>query len=766
MFEKSKTKKMVCKMISVTLVTALFMMSGCTGNKLDVPELVKPKVMNESFRPVGYSDIGDILLKDAVVVPTDYCHFWKAGTAIAEIHVSIGQYVEKGDLLATADIKQTRENITRIQEEKENYIQNYATDCAIYEQQIQELEYRKQGCDKLNDLPGANQAATELSVMKENHRYDQLLYEYKIKKYDRELSEYYEIIEDGKLYARHSGYVSFCKNLAQTNQVSAVENVVIISDYEDCYINLLYENINSGICDKYELIYTYKNGEKCELQEFPYQTYEVLAAEGRELYPLMRLKFAEESMMPEVGSSVPVYFGKNMLEDVLCVGRDSLYEDSKGYYVYVKTETGKEIRYIEIGKKDDKNVQVVSGLQEGELVFYSSEALVPNDYEVFTVKSEIYKDIQDTDRILKIEEKTTIVFSDYEGELVEVTADDGDEVAEGDTICKIKINEGSAALADMRNTMESMKTTHKTRMEGFDEQIEDLEELQKQPIEQTIEVPDENGNMVKKKQYIARPYFRGEIGCQIAIARLNKEKTEREFQYQMKVLQEQYNKASKNNDGTGIISIIAKEPGVVQGMYNVVGDKIKVGATLCKVETPISPYVGIITDTPLHLNQKVTFIDEGIEETYSGTVIGLGGETLRSRVHITTLEDGIYLNQGGDDGERNGNWAYIQPESEEYFTHYSLDEEKYVDYAARTLTDVFCLPTGILSSEKVLLTGEMLFFVWKIEDGELIKHYVDYLYSAVDEEGYRYDCVVNGIHEGDELALYSGAELDVISLGL
>jgi len=158
----------------------------------------------------------------------------------------------------------------------------------------------------------------------------------------------------------------------------------------------------------------------------------------------------------------------------------------------------------------------------------------------------------------------------------------------------------------------------------------------------------------------------------------------------------------------------------------------------------------------------VTFIDDGIEERYSGKVIGLGGEAFNSRVFLTTLDDGVYVSQGGDDGTTNGNWAYILPDDDAYYTHQSLDGDKTVSYAAQTVEGAFALPTGILRSERDFMSGDELYFVWKIEDGTLVKHYVNYIYSAVDEEGYRIDCIMNGIEEGDVLAYYEGGETPTI----
>lgn len=762
MFSRLSRIKMIHKAGAIAFAAALFLMPGCSGKNADIPELMAPVVMNESFRPVSYGDVGTLEYRDAMVVPTTYGHFFETATYVSEIYVELGQYVEAGTLLASADIKQTQELISSIQKEKEHYIQTHSNSNSIYEQELMELDYKKQGFEMLKDGQGAGQTAKDIAILQENHRYDELLYEYKLKKYDQSLSEYYEIVNNGEIYARKSGYVSFCRDLGVSNYLEAAENVVVISDYENCYVELSTEQITSNICERYPNIYTMLGGVKYELVESPYQVYEVLAAESKDMYPNLRLRFEDESKMPSVGNSIPVFFAKEVAENVLFIGKDSLYEDAQGHYVYVKTDTGKDVRRIEIGKKDEKNVEVVSGLKEGEKVFYSSESLMPSEYEMYTVQSGQYVDLQSSDRIQKVDKSTKSVFADYEGKIVEIVADDSDYVEKNGVICKIEVDEGTAALADMRNTMESMKNNYENQLESMEELIESLEEQQKQPIEQTIEVTDEDGNVKKKKQYITRPYIRGEISCQIAITRLRIEQAEREYQYQLMLLQERYNKASKNNDGTGIISICADREGTIKKFDYRVGDKVELGDELCQIETPCNPYAAIITKAPLGVNQKVTFIDEGLEEKYTGTIIGPGGNAL-DRVQIDTLDGDIYVHNTGFDG-KNGWWNYIQLDDNEYFTNYSLEGDKYVEYSARTIPEAFVLPTGIVNSEYLIVDQCKLYFVWKIEAGELVKQYVEYLYSAVDENGYRYDCVISGIQDGDELAKNQNAKMDAVFL--
>ncbi len=760
MGRKKQKIKVLHKMGVLLLCVACVGMTGCARAKtaMDIPPLVEPKVMNEAFRPVGYGDVGKIEYRDAVVVPTYHCHFWENSTMIEEIHVELGEYVEEGTLLATADIEQAQEMMDSIATEKENCKQAHTIANIVHEEKLKELGYKQQGFLVLEDEEGANQTNKEISVLKENHRYDELLYEYKMSQYDRKLSEYSKIVKDGKLYARNSGYVCYVKNTEEPEPVKPAENVVVIADYEKVHLELTNETIRQNICEKYTSIYTINNGVKYELKEYAYQDFEVLAAEGRDLYPRVRLKFEDESLTPPVGNCVPVFFEKDSVENVLCIAKDSLYEDDDGYYVYVKTDTGKEVRPIKIGKKDAQSVQVISGLSEGEEVFYSSEAVAPTEYELYTANLDKYEDIQKTEAIYKVETKLQLVHSEYEGEIVEVSARYDDEVEKGAVICKIKIKDGSAALADMKNAMEKHTTLYQRQQKMSDEMIAALMEARNQPVEQEVEVKDKDGNVEKVKQYITRPYMAEELTCQIAVEKIKKEQAQTDYEYQLKIMQENYKKAKENNDGSGVISICAEQSGKIKDINLSVGKKIKVGDVICRIASETSPYVNLLLDYDVQLNQKVEFVDEGIEEIYTGTVVGLSGDSLGNQVFITSLEDGVYITQGSLGDLGRGAQAFVKMDDEEYYTNYSLKGDKYAVCSAKTISNIYTFPFGVVNSEKLILEDEILYFVWKVENGQLVKQYVQYLYSTVDKDGFRRDCVINGIKEGDVLALNRNME--------
>ena len=85
------------------------------------------------------------------------------------------------------------------------------------------------GYQEAADDENINATRLEMSILEENHNYDTLLYEYNIKSYNEDISKYQEIVADGTLVAKESGYVTYIKDLSGGNVAGNLENVVIIS---------------------------------------------------------------------------------------------------------------------------------------------------------------------------------------------------------------------------------------------------------------------------------------------------------------------------------------------------------------------------------------------------------------------------------------------------------------------------------------------------------------------------------------------------------
>ena len=80
-----------------------------------------------------------------------------------------------------------------------------------------------------------------------------------------------------------------------------------------------------------------------------------------------------DDMLAGMNASVKITLDTE--EDVLCVPADAIQEDESGTYVYTsydeKTETFGDAVYVETGISDGENVEIVSGLSEGDEYCYS-----------------------------------------------------------------------------------------------------------------------------------------------------------------------------------------------------------------------------------------------------------------------------------------------------------------------------------------------------------------------------------------------------------
>ena len=137
---KAKISYMLCAMLLLT--------TGCGKEAMEAPELQKPVAVNESYRPVEMGNVGDIEIRDGVVVPTDYCHFYLTTVKVSEVKVEVGDYVEAGTVIVEADSEGATEQISSLSGQKSLNYNAWDINCKIYEQNKKELEYKIKGAVK------------------------------------------------------------------------------------------------------------------------------------------------------------------------------------------------------------------------------------------------------------------------------------------------------------------------------------------------------------------------------------------------------------------------------------------------------------------------------------------------------------------------------------------------------------------------------------------------------------------------------------------
>lgn len=469
--------------ISIGILFSLIV-TGCSG-ETETPELIEPVVNNQSFRPVERGDVGNTVVKLADVVPEEYCHFMKQSTRILEIFVDIGEYVEEGTILATTDMTEIKETLE--QKNAELSLQNTlsANKEKIFREQQRELNLKKEACREQGDKSGVKEYDTQIAIAKENERYDQLLAKHNQTVLQEEIAELKEGMEEGTIKARHAGYVTYVKDLSETDTVDSMENVVIISDYNELHLELaddLFSDFYRQDISRYDQIYTEIGGTKYTVRPFDYTNAQMLAIQSAKLYPRIRLEVEDVTSGMQPGDKLPVYFSQNQKQNVLKIGTDSLYNEGDNYFVYVQNGEKKEKREIQIGYKNDLYVEVTGGLKEGEWVFYSSDAIMPDAYEDYAVKKQVYS--METDELgLRGQIAYTKLYAYTQSETATVEAlyfAQGDTITKGDLLCVLDTETGSAKLKEQQQAIRNLKADYTKSKKEYDAQIVGLEKQIKQ----------------------------------------------------------------------------------------------------------------------------------------------------------------------------------------------------------------------------------------------------------------------------------------------
>lgn len=737
----------LCKRLGIFLAGILSvssLCSGCSREKAEkTPELMEPVAINSSYRPVERGSIGDIEILLGTVVPKQYCSFFLTSVICSEITVQVGDYVKKGDIVAYADIDSSRESLKSLQEELEH-------ENRLFEIENDILEESK------NQLGSAN---SQIAVYDENIRYNRLMHQYRTEKLQEEIESLQQVVDDGVLRAVHDGYVTYVKNISYEPNAQPLENIVIISDTNDIYIELADKKINEYKYSDYENKYINISGEKINVKEMTYSSEEMIQAKINGRYPNVRFALPEGSSI-KIGDTCPIYFVKNKVEDVPIIAKDSLYEENDEYYVYVyKGENQREKRTIAIGASDKNYVQVASGLAEGELVYYESDKRIPSDYSNYEISLSDFE-IENYSKTYELSNELLFKYiCKREGKITKLAVADGDSVEKGDLLYIIDIGEGKAALAEAQNNINRENKTYRTTIKELKKELKKLTD--------------------KKDDYSE---------SQAKIIKLKIDKANETHNYSLKQLQDIYDKIGKDNDGTGKVSVYSEDSGVVRNI------KFSVGESASEGEEILS--VGVATKDKLLVGMReisgVSVYEENIADigesvyikdgdaTYEGKCIGwtVNSANNEDKSYVYSDNDNTYIsfstssgyqypafyveliNKSETDSDENSNRNIN--ENSRYSDLDDISDENPVDNSfydnmpmGRMVTfsyifmqDVITVPKKYIHTE-ISEQDEECSYVWRIVGDTVVKQYVLTNQNLSNEV---YVVILSGVKEGDILA--------------
>ena len=741
-------KKRTEKLIAILLIFAT-LISGC-GETREIPELLEPATDVTLFRSVGRGTVGQKYIEKGFVVPTEYSQFFTKNTVIKEICCDVGQYVNEGDVLAVADIKAVQEELTELQASLDLLMKEHEINLPLHELNTQIINTEKQGYLYVDDQDSAMKCYDKLKLENEDYMYEEQLYQYSIDYYNKEIEEARKLINEGTLKAGKSGYVTYVKDTAKTNTVAMNEAVVVIADYDDYCIELPNIKISNNKYARYELKKALIGGKEVPIEDYEYTTKEIVHARAMNSYPSVRYKMSEPVEL-KVGDCIPLIFVMKNKENVLCLAFDSLNADEGGNYVYVKNNDGTlEKRYVQLGVTDSFYAEVVEGVSEGEMVLYTQESVKPVSYDEYIVETGEYSESISAKGIQKAETVSKAYFAPADGKITELNISVGDEVKKGDVLAVIDKGSGAAELKDIDTQIKHLKMDYEQSVKDADKEIATLHEDNLRMLTD-IEMLEEAGE---------EESVMDSMGCQRRIMEIQeeilgiqKQIAAVEYEDNLRKLNKQAEELKKNNDGTGKISIVAESDGIVGKVYVTNNSIVKLqgdGKPMFSVAGPANGKASLSFKEGVAmpvLKVKATAKVSGSDESYQGEVVSCANN---GKTYIRTDGDKDVKVSVVQNPEQRHESVIVDLHDEEFFDKVNLNECK-IDLDIVNIDGIIVLPGDAVMYEESNLKGESYPFVWKIENGELVKRYIvigtDYGFGNYNEV-----VVFSGVEPGDVLA--------------
>lgn len=694
----------------VVFLAMALLVTGCMEQAgQQAPDLQEPVSRNSACRPVEMGMIGKVEVLLATVVSEEYGHFYQSDVIVEDIKVEVGDHVRKGDILACAGTREEKKRKKELEEELVQEQKKFAWQEKITEQKKEELR-----------LSGEKGAKKQLVLLKEDARYERELYDQRVRELKEEIEGEGQKIQAGLLRARQDGYVTYRKDLAVAAGAAAYENVVVIADRNKQVLEVSDQTIEKYGYSRYEVKYIIAGGKQITVKEISYTEKERMAVRKSKSYPAVRFTCPKKAGF-STGDSCLIYFSKKRSSEVLAVGNDSLHTQGEEQYVYVRDEEGKEEkRLVETGEKDDYRTEVKSGLEEGELVCYTSSAVLPSGHNNYTAERTEYEVRSRTGSCCFADASSYVVTSELEGMVVENMVADGDKIKKGQLLYVIDTGKTKAVMKELSNQILGEKDSYRDTIIAMKEQT-------------AAELKGKKGKCREAAK--KRLQYEKELAAYTHTCTLQQ-------------LERQYKEYKEGNSGDGRVSVYAEYNGRAANCQIKVGERVMAGTYLFSIEREDKTRFLILQIPPLKPQPEVEKRTANVGETitfaysdkkYSGVCTGYTVSSQNeNRVYLSTEKGKGYISKNSLSSFKHPGY-YVELDKEQSPDHLP---EAQVTYAAVHLKEALTVPVSCVHEEN---RGESKsqWYVWREVKEQLVKQYV-----TLDEE----------LNDGVNQVIFSGLE--------
>lgn len=347
----------------------LMTLAGCGEQKAaDAPQLLEPVDVRVDVAQAKIDTIYNITSYDGEIVPhVEELQFVTDGI-VGEVKVSLGELVEKDQVLVTLDETAAREQIASLEEEKKNINttgsfsdRKMAADISLAKLELEQM--RRSGASQLD----CRLKEVDIEKLENELAQAQQLRQMQLEELQRKLDGLQKKLENNQLTAPFSGRVVYLKTMDSGDSVKGYTTVICIAD--ESRVSMVTEYIKQSVITAADRIYVRAADKEYDVEYIPYDDMEYVSAVLRG--ETIKSRFVPDSQEGELqsGQFAVLILVDSYKENVLTIPTNAFYQDKSGRYVY-KMEDGQRVRCnVTVGIITDVKVEVLTGLEEGDVVY-------------------------------------------------------------------------------------------------------------------------------------------------------------------------------------------------------------------------------------------------------------------------------------------------------------------------------------------------------------------------------------------------------------
>lgn len=331
---------------------------------LEQNELLKPAALATSTVTVQKKDVVKADYELGYVVPTTYNLSFEIDGVVSYCDILPGDSVKQYQELASIDQTDLEEELVQLDEQYAQLEKQYA----LLNQQWEEETLRMQ--EQLAALAADTEEAELLQLSIDERAY---AHEAELEEQEQALLVLSAEYDEKNKSMTKNHILSPCDGIVMDVTVrpgmeaQAGVCVITIGDYNNCYISCDTYYSEDQI-NKLVSVSAFLGSETFSVEYLPYTAEELWNGGSVSLSSRFQIDTASGDVQP--GDYGAVQLVSELAEDVLCVPKSAVYNDTDGYYVYKDLNGARQRVDITKGLDNGMEVEILEGdLEEGDVVY-------------------------------------------------------------------------------------------------------------------------------------------------------------------------------------------------------------------------------------------------------------------------------------------------------------------------------------------------------------------------------------------------------------